>query len=577
MLDSIDGWCRLAGVSLVVPVINFWWPYFPPKLVKREFEKQLKRDQWKLRIAHYAPGFVLYWWMTQKFFPRDSISERHPILLNKRDLETMQQMSQVPMPNQHKIRQQGEYESLYRDMMVHFGDWEFDPMELQNPFPQNDEASYVYLWQGHEDKLVPFELQRFLARQLPWIRNKKHSLDLLSHQEQMKRFGHHLKLLFSDKKPSQSQAKQLCRGFCQGTKVVSPNQDDLVMISPRIKLRDGRHLAYLERGVSKDVAKYKIIIVHGFGSSKEMNFLAPQELIDELGIYLLQYDRAGYGESDPNPKRSLKSEALDIQELADQLELGPQFYVIGVSMGSYATWSCLQYLPHRLAGLALIAPVINYKWPSLPKSLIREDYRRKLVQWARWLASYCPRLLHWWVTQKWLPSAAVIEKNPAFFNKSDIDILKTLPGFPMLTKDSLREQVVFDTLRHDWRVAFGKWEFDPLKLMNPFPHSTSSSVHIWQGYEDKVVPSQLQRFVSGKLPWIHYHEVPDGGHLIVYYRGLCEAILRALLLGQEYIAYKPNKSALFALNGVEDKCSCSREEDPTCRDHLTLPLHTPKD
>ena len=89
---------------------------------------------------------------------------------------------------------------------------------------------------------------------------------------------------------------------------------------------------------------------------------------------------------------------------------------------------------YRLAGLALIAPVINYKWPSLPESLIREDYRKKLVQWARWLASYCPRLLHWWVTQKWLPSTAVIEKNPAFFNKSDIDILKTLPGFPMLTK-----------------------------------------------------------------------------------------------------------------------------------------------
>ena len=139
-------------------------------------------------------------------------------------------------------------------------------------------------------------------------------------------------------------------------------------------------------------------------------------------------------------------------------------------------------------------------------------------------------------------------------------------------QDSLREQVVFDTLRHDWRVAFGKWEFDPLKLSNPFPHNRSS-VHIWQGYEDKVVPSQLQRFVSGKLPWIHYHEVPDGGHLIVYYRGLCEAILKALLLGQEYLAYRP-KSALFALNGV-DKGSCSGEA--TCREDLTIPLHTRKD
>ena len=72
-----------------------------------------------------------------------------------------------------------------------------------------------------------------------------------------------------------------------------------------------------------------------------------QELIDELCIYILQYDRAGYGESDPNPKRSLKSEALDIEELADQLQLGSDFYVIGVSMGSYATWSCLKYIPHR--------------------------------------------------------------------------------------------------------------------------------------------------------------------------------------------------------------------------------------
>ena len=62
---------------------------------------------------------------------------------------------------------------------------------------------------------------------------------------------------------------------------------------------------------------------------------------------MLLYDRAGYGDSDPNPKRSPKSEALDIEELADQLDLGPKFYVIGVSLGSYPTWSCLQYIPHR--------------------------------------------------------------------------------------------------------------------------------------------------------------------------------------------------------------------------------------
>ncbi|XP_048325124.1 uncharacterized protein LOC107409763 isoform X2 [Ziziphus jujuba] len=316
-------------------------------------------------------------------------------------------------------------------------------------------------------------------------------------------------------------------------KEISEADDDLpVITSTRIRLSDGRYLAYTERGVPKFKSNHKIVLVHGFGSSKEMNFLAPQELIDELKIYFLQFDRAGYGESDPNPNRSVKSEALDIQELADQLQIGSKFYVIGVSLGSYSTWSCLKYIPDRLAGVALVVPVVNYWWPSLPESLIKEDYRRRLVQWSIWVAHYAPGLLYWWVTQKWLPSTSVLEKNPVFFNNRDIDVLKTTPGFPMLTQDKLRERGVFDTLRNDFTVAFSHWEFDPMDLSNPLPQN-QSSVHIWQGYEDKVVPFQLQRYVSSKLPWIHYHEVPDGGHLIVHYNGLSEAILRALLFQEK--------------------------------------------
>lgn len=42
------------------------------------------------------------------------------------------------------------------------------------------------------------------------------------------------------------------------------------VISPRVKLSDGRHLAYRERGVPKETARYKIIIVHGFDNSKDL-------------------------------------------------------------------------------------------------------------------------------------------------------------------------------------------------------------------------------------------------------------------------------------------------------------------
>lgn len=51
--------------------------------------------------------------------------------------------------------------------MIGFGTWEFDPIDLENPFPKNEGS--VHLWQGDEDKLSPVTLQRYIAQQLPWI------------------------------------------------------------------------------------------------------------------------------------------------------------------------------------------------------------------------------------------------------------------------------------------------------------------------------------------------------------------------------------------------------------------------
>ena len=91
---------------------------------------------------------------------------------------------------------------------------------------------------------------------------------------------------------------------------------------------------------------------------KEMNIIGfvgcVQDTMDELGVYILSFDRAGYGESDPNPNRSVKSEAYDIQELADQLRLGQKFYVIGMSIGTHPIWACLKYIPHRHVNYSFI-------------------------------------------------------------------------------------------------------------------------------------------------------------------------------------------------------------------------------
>lgn len=63
------------------------------------------------------------------------------------------------------------------------------------------------------------------------------------------------------------------------------------------------------------------------------------------------------------------------------------------------------------------------------------------------------------------------------------------------TQDKLRQRGVFESLRHDFIVGFGDWDYDSMDLTNPFPQN-QSSIHIWQGYEDMVVSFHLQRYVS---------------------------------------------------------------------------------
>lgn len=81
-------------------------------------------------------------------------------------------------------------------------------------------------------------------------------------------------------------------------------------------------------------------------------------------------------------------------------------------------------------------------------------------------------------------------------------------------------------------VGFGKWDFDPMDLENPF-NNLEGSVHIWQGDDDRLVSVTLQRYIVNKLPWIHYHEIPGSGHMFPYLDGMSEAILKALIAGEK--------------------------------------------
>jgi len=294
-----------------------------------------------------------------------------------------------------------------------------------------------------------------------------------------------------------------------------------------------------------------------------------QELLEELGVYMVAFDRAGYGESDPDPRRSLESAALDIEDLADALGLGDRFHLVCSSLGSHAGWAAIRYIPHRLAGLAMMAPVINYRWRGLPRGLARQLYRKQTVgdQWSLRVAYYAPWLLHWWMSQSWLPTSTVIDGSAPFPNALDeknrvmalsngmfhsvrrlarsvasitlscppernqlckamLTILPAVPCSFLLQRARLAtQQGAQESFYRDMAVMFGRWpEFEPTDLEKPpFP------VHLFQGDEDGVVPVQLQRHICRTLGWVNYHELPGTGHFLSAVPGLGDRIVSTLL------------------------------------------------
>ncbi|XP_062174873.1 uncharacterized protein LOC133880031 [Alnus glutinosa] len=307
--------------------------------------------------------------------------------------------------------------------------------------------------------------------------------------------------------------------------------------APRIKLRDGRHLAYKEHGVSKEVARFNIIYIHGFRTCRHDVVIAvnlPPGFFEELGLCVVSYDRPGYGESDPNPKQTVKSLVLDIEELADQLGLGSKFYVIGNSIGAQLVWGCLKYIPHRLAGAALLSPVVNYWWQGFPANLLREAYHKELAQdqWALRVAHYIPWLTYCWNTQKWFPGASAVVGNFNTLSPHDVQLISKIVR-TKTTKAQATQQGVFESMHRTLMIGVGNWEFSPLMdLENPFPNN-EGSVHLWQGDGDRIVPVKLQRYIANKLPWIKYHELPGSGHFFPCAVGMGEVVIRALLSGDK--------------------------------------------
>ncbi|XP_027347154.1 uncharacterized protein LOC113858636 isoform X2 [Abrus precatorius] len=324
----------------------------------------------------------------------------------------------------------------------------------------------------------------------------------------------------------------------------------------RVVLPDGRHMAYKERGVSADKARFSMIAPHSFLSSRLAGIPGVKDsLLEEFGIHLLTYDLPGFGESDPHPKRNLESSAMDMAFLADALGLN-KFWVVGYSSGSMHAWAALRYIPDRLA--AMFAPMVNPYDPIMTK----EERRRTWNKWTRkrkfmyFLARRFPRLLAFFYQRsflsgkhgqidRWL-SLSLGKRDKAlmedpiyeeFWQRDVEESIRQRNAKPFVEEASLQVTNWGFSLS-DLKLQKRKQSSDVLSwLKSMFTEIQEYTgflgpIHIWQGMDDKVVPPSMTDFVHRVLPGAAVHKLPYEGHFTyIYFCDECHRQIFTTLFG----------------------------------------------
>jgi pimeloyl-ACP methyl ester carboxylesterase len=281
-----------------------------------------------------------------------------------------------------------------------------------------------------------------------------------------------------------------------------------------LRLPDGRRLAYCEYG---DPDGRPSLYCHGFPSSRvEARLLHDAALA--VGVRVISPDRPGYGDSDPDPERTLLTWSEDVRALADALDLST-LDLIGVSGGGPYALACVARIPERIGACALVCPLG-------PIYLDEVRVRMRLaVRLSFELASRSPKLANL-VHAGALP--ALISASPwlidgvraANAGVSDREALQEPGARTVLTRSvlaAMRSGAV--GARQDLMLYTQPWQIDFDALTRP--------IDLWHGDADNTVPVAHAQWYAARLPQCRSRIMPGEGHYSLPLRH-GGAILRAL-------------------------------------------------
>lgn len=269
-----------------------------------------------------------------------------------------------------------------------------------------------------------------------------------------------------------------------------------------VTLRDGRRLAYMERGRPDG---FPIVHHHGMPGSR-LQHQAESEFYSLLGVRVITPDRPGYGQSDPNPTGRLIDWPADVVELMDSLGIA-RFGVTALSGGGIYALACAAALPDRLTDVVVT---------GCPAPMqIEGAYRgmRLMTRAGVWLAATAPGLLE----AAGRLVGGFITRYPRFvFEQFNRDIPS--PDRRWLSMPSVIGGQIED-LKEGLRRGTGGYVHDLELLARPWGFALEDirvPVDLWSGEADTVIPPRHSLYLASAIPGARLHMCPGEAHLLLW-------------------------------------------------------------
>lgn len=147
-----------------------------------------------------------------------------------------------------------------------------------------------------------------------------------------------------------------------------------------LQLSDSRLLASVRWNEGD---RHPMLFCHGTAGSRLFH-LADPTLLSEIDVDLVTVDRPGYGQSRPQPGRTLLDWPRDVAALADELGWR-RFVVAGISGGGPHALTCARTMSERVAAVGVISGVAPF-WPGTVQGMLATTRQAFwLARWAPWL------------------------------------------------------------------------------------------------------------------------------------------------------------------------------------------------